>query len=98
MDFLDPRKRRAHSIRLMVAYLLLAVAIGLGGYLLLKAAEGYGVDPKTGSVIQNGLLFVDSNPDGADIYINDDLHQSKTSARLILPVGDYKLTIKKDGY
>ena len=98
MDFLDPRKRRAHSIRLMVAYLLLAVAIGLGGYLLLKAAEGYGVDPKTGSVIQNGLLFVDSNPDGADIYINDDLQQSKTSARLILPVGDYKLTIKKDGY
>src|SRR3990167_7852081 len=98
MDFLDPRKRRAHSIRLMVAYVLVAVAIGLGGYLLVKAAEGYGVDPKTGNVIENSLLFVDSKPGGADIYINNTLQESKTSARLILPAGDYHLTLKKEGY
>ena len=98
MDFLDPRKRRAHSIRLMVAYGLVAIGIGLGGYLLLKAAEGYEVDPRTGSITQNALLFVDSRPGGADIYINDSLQSPKTSARLILPVGDYKLTIKKEGY
>lgn len=98
MDFLDPRKRRAHSIRLMVGYFLVAIAIGLGGWLLLKAASGYGVDPKTGNVIQNGLLFVDSKPGGADIYINDQLQGTQTAARLILPVGDYRLTLKKAGY
>ncbi|MBI2285278.1 PEGA domain-containing protein [Candidatus Saccharibacteria bacterium] len=98
MDFLDPRKRRAHTIRLMVGYVLVAIAIGLGGWLLLKAASGYGVDPKTGDIVQNGLLFVGSKPGGADIYINDNLQGSQTSARLILPAGNYKLTLKKDGY
>lgn len=98
MDFLDPRKRRVHSIRLMVAYGLVAMGIGMGGWLLLKAAEGYEVDPRTGNITQNGLLFVGSSPGGANIYINDNLQGSKTSARLILPVGDYKLTIQKDGY
>lgn len=98
MDFLDPRKRRAHSIRLTVAYSLMAIGVGLGSYLLLKAAEGYGVDPKTGDILQNGLLFVDSQPGGADIYLNDKYQRTQTSARLILPAGDYKLTLRKDGY
>jgi hypothetical protein len=98
MDFLDPRKRRAHSIRLMTGYVLVAIAIGLGGWLLLNAARGYGVDPKTGTVVQNSLLFVSSTPGSADIYIDGNLQSSKTSARLILPAGNYNLTIKKDGY
>lgn len=98
MDFLDPRKRRAHSTRLMVGYVLVAIAIGLGGWLLLKAASGYGVDPRTGDIVQNGLLFVGSRPGGADIFINDGRRSSQTSSRLILPAGNYKLTLKKDGY
>ena len=56
------------------------------------------LDPKTGNVIENSLLFVDSKPGGADIYINNTLQESKTSARLILPAGDYHLTLKKEGY
>ena len=98
MDFLDPRKRRAHSIRLMIGYGLVAIAIVLGGWLLLKAASGYGVDTKTGDIVQNGLLFVDSKPGGAAIYLNDKAQGSTTSARLVLPAGKYKLTLKKDGY
>jgi hypothetical protein len=82
----------------MVGYVLVAIAIGLGGWLLLNAARGYGVDPKTGTVVQNSLLFVSSTPSGADIYIDGNLQSSKTSARLILPAGSYNLTIKKDGY
>lgn len=98
MDFLDPRKRRSHSIRLMVGYTLTAIAIGFAGWLLLNAASGFGVDTKTGQIIQNGLLFVDSRPGGAKIYLNDQLQESTTSARLVLPAGTYKLTLKKDGY
>lgn len=82
----------------MVGYFLVAIAIGLGGWLLLKAASGYGVDPKTGGILQNSLLFVGSRPGGADIYINGGRQGSQTSARLILPAGNYKLTLKKDGY
>lgn len=98
MDFLDPRKRRAHSIRLLIGYGLMAIVIILGAYLLVNAAYGYGFNIKTGDIIQNGLLFVDSQPGGASIYINDQTQGPKTSARLILPAGSYQLTLKKDGY
>ncbi len=98
MDFLDPRARRSHARRLFVGYVLMAVVITLGAYLFFRATEGYGINTKTGQIIQNGILFVDSTPGGADIYLNDKPQGSKTAARLVLPAGTYKLTIKKDGY
>lgn len=98
MDFLDPRKRRIHTVRLMIGYFLVAIAIGLGALILVYGAYGYGINTKTGDIVQNGLLFVDSQPGGADISLNGQSQGSKTAARLILPAGSYKLTIKKDGY
>jgi hypothetical protein len=67
MDFLDPRRFRKQKIRLMVGYILIAVAIGLGTVILVYGAYGYGINTKTGDIVQNGLLFVDSKPGGADI-------------------------------
>lgn len=98
MDFLDPRKRRAHTRRLLIGYGLMAIAISLGAIILVYGAYGYGFNTKTGDIVQNGLLFVDSQPGGADIYLNDKPQGSRTSARLVLPAGNYKLTLKKDGY
>ena len=98
MDFLDPRKRRMHNIRLMIGYGLVAIAIGLTSIILVYGANGYGINTKTGAVIQNGLLFVDSKPDGASIYLNNQLQSNATSARLVLPAGNYDLALKKTGY
>lgn len=98
MDFLDPRRRRAHNIRLMIGYVLVAVAIGLGTIVLVYGAYGYGVNTKTGDVVQNGLLFVDSKPGGANIYLNNKSINQTTSARLVLPAGNYNLLLKKSGY
>lgn len=98
MDFLDPRKRRAYNIRLAIGYGLTAIAIGLTSIILFYGAYGYGISTKNGAIIQNGLLFVDSKPAAASIYLNGQLHQNATSARLTLPAGSYELTIKKDGY
>src|SRR4051812_39959341 len=98
MDFLDPRKRRAHSIRLMIGYVLIAIAIALGAMILVYGAYGYGINTKTGDIVQNGLLFVNSQPGGADISLNNNPQGSNTAARLILPSGNYTLTLKKDGY
>lgn len=97
MDFLDPRKRRAYHIRLFIGYILMAIAIGLGVVILVYGASGYGVT-KNGEIVQNGLLFVDSKPGAARIYLNGQDKQTTTSARLILPAGNYTLTLKKDGY
>ena len=62
MDFIDPLKTRAHTRRLYIGYFLVTVAILLASLLLVYAANGYGLDSKTGRVIQNGLVFIDSRP------------------------------------
>jgi hypothetical protein len=98
MDFLDPRKRRAYNIRLVIGYVLIALVIGLATVIIVYGANGYGINTKTGQIVQNGLLFADSDPGGAEIYLNGTDKNTKTSARLILPAGNYTLTLKKDGY
>ena len=82
----------------MVGYGLVAIAIGLTSIILVYGANGYGINTKTGELIQNGLLFVDSKPAGASIYLNGQLQSDTTSARLVLPAGNYDLAIKKSGY
>ena len=98
MDFLDPRKRQAHKARLIIGYILVAMAIGLSTVILVYAAYGYGFNTKTGQIIQNGLLFVSSHPTKASIYINGAYQNSSTNNRLVLQAGSYNLDLKKTGY
>ncbi|MBX4201349.1 PEGA domain-containing protein, partial [Candidatus Saccharibacteria bacterium] len=98
MDFLDPKKKRAHHIQLMIGYVLVAIVIGLATIILVYGANGYGINTKTGQIVQNGLLFADSQPGGAKIFLNGKEQQSTTAARLILPSGKYSLKLTKDGY
>lgn len=98
MDFLDPRKKRNHKIRLMVGYFLMTIVIGLATVILVYGAYGYGINTKTGQIIQNGLLFVDSKPGGAEIVLNGQRQSGNTAARLVLAAGNYRLTINKEGY
>jgi hypothetical protein len=98
MDFLDPRRFHRHKIRLMLGYVLVAIAIALGTIVLVYGAYGYGINTKTGDIVQNGLLFVDSKPGGAQIFLNNKYINQSTSARLVLPAKQYDLLIKKTGY
>ncbi len=98
MDFLDPKKKRAYHIRLIVGYILVAIVIGLGTVIIVYGANGYGINTKTGQIVQNGLLFVDSKPSGAAIFLNNNDQHVSTSSRLILPSGNYSISLKKAGY
>lgn len=75
----------------------MAIALSIGTLILLFEAFGYDVNRKTGQVIQNGLVFLDSHPESADITVNG---QSKgaTGKRLILPAGHYDVELKRAGY
>src|SRR3569833_2015730 len=97
MDFLDPRKKRNRNIRLIVGYFLMAVVIGLSTIILVYGANGYGINTKTGKIIENGLLFVDSQPGGAQIILNGQV-KGATATRLILPAAPYNLALRRDGY
>ena len=99
MDYLDPKKKQAHKIRIMIGYGLFSIAIAMATLLLVYIANGYYVDRDTGAVIQNGLVFIDSRPGGADIYINGEKQRGTTDARLVIPGSkEYEIEIKKNGY
>jgi hypothetical protein len=97
MDFLDPKKKRQHTIKLFVGYALIATALFLASVLLLFAAFGYGIKGTSGEVIQNGLLFVDAHPQQATMYINGQ-ERGQTDGRFVLEAGNYNLELKRDGY
>jgi hypothetical protein len=95
MDFLDPVKHRAHNRRLLVGYVLIGVAILLAVTVLLYLTRGFTL--KQGKIVQNGLVFVSSNPGGANIYLNDKL-KDKTATRMTLEAGNYTLKLAREGY
>jgi hypothetical protein len=98
MDYLDPDKKREHRFRLYLGYALFVIAISFATLLLAYLANGYDVDRTTGQVIQNGLIYVDSRPGGAVVYVNDVRQRGTTDSRLVLPAGYHNLRIEREGY
>lgn len=98
MDFLDPRKTRKRRRRLIAWYVAMALIIAVGTVVLVYGAYGYKINTKTGQITESGLLFLDSKPGGATIYLNGKAIGQNTSARLVLPEGTYTITLKKNGY
>lgn len=97
MDFLDPSKNRAQTIRLFIGYFLVGAAIALASLILLFQSYGYDLDRRTGRVIQNGLVFVSSHPVSTALYVNGQ-YKAQTSARLSIPSGNYTIELKQTGY
>jgi hypothetical protein len=97
MDFLDPKKQRAHEIRLFVGYVLIGLAILISTIILLYQAYGFGID-RDGEVVQNGVVFVASQPNGAEILLNNKPYKDTTNSRLQLPEGEYDITVRREGY
>lgn len=95
MDFLDPVKQRAHRIRLLVGYVLLAIAVALATAVLLYQAQGFGY--KAGKVIKNGYVYVQSMPGSASIDINGQ-RRGTTTARLEMEAGAYTMKLSRQGY
>ncbi len=96
MDFLDPKKQKAHARRLVIGYVLVGLVLLLATVILLYKAYGFDIDRK-GRVIKNGLVFVSSQPSGADIYVNGQ-KKDQTNARMVMPAGAYTVEIKRSGY
>ncbi|CAN5393172.1 hypothetical protein BH10PAT3_BH10PAT3_2310 [soil metagenome] len=99
MDFLDPKRKKSHRRRLLLGYLLMAVAVAMGTLILLFSAYGFDINRKTGDVIQNGTVFVDSQPAGSNITLNGTPQGSRTASRLVLPGSQqYTISLSQAGY
>lgn len=98
MDFLDPKKKQQQKIKLAIGHLLMVILVCFGTFILVLLSYGFDLNRKSGEIIQNGLVYIDSAPDNATIKINGVEHGSKTNTRLSLPEGKYTIEISKDSY
>jgi hypothetical protein len=96
MEFFDKDTKRKHTTRLFLGYGLIAIVIAMATALLVFMAQGFNLSLDEG-VTRNGLIFVDSHPVAAAIYLNDQ-NTETTSARLLLGEGRYQMALKTDGY
>ncbi len=96
MDFLDPKKIRQHQILLRIGYAITTVGIVIACIILMMQAYGYNLS--NGQVIQDGMIFISSQPNPASIYINGVLNSAKTNSRLTIPAGAYDFKLTLSGY
>ena len=96
MEYLDPKKQKQYRLFLFIGYGLIAIAIVIGCMILLWEAYGYSV--KNGQVVQNGMLFLSSQPNPASVDINGQLNAASTNTRLTINAGTYNFTLKAAGY
>jgi hypothetical protein len=83
--------RRFLSI-ILVPALILIVTVGL-----ILFARGFRFNPDEGVVEPTGILVGKSEPDGANIYVNEEL-EGATNSNINLSPGEYDVKIIKDGY
>lgn len=82
---------------ILVGYVFMATAIAIVTMLLLLVASGFWFNKK-GEVIQNGLIFVSSNPNPANIFFDNVRNKSQTNSRIVLQEGSYDMRLERSGY
>ncbi len=98
MDYLDPLKKKQKRLRIGIGYVLLGIAITLATIVLVYITSGYYVDEETGQIIQNGLIYVDSKPESAQVTLNGEVQSDRTESRFVVPAGSYDVQLDRDGY
>ncbi len=98
MDYLDPLKKRRKKTRLMIMYGLIGIVISIATVVFVYLINGSSIDRQTGEVIQNGLVYLDSKPESAEIFLNGEKQRGRTDARLVLPAGSYDIELRRNGY
>ena len=73
------------------------IIVGLAELYFSLYARGYRFDLKTLRFQPNGILVIKSEPDGASVFINNEL-KTATNATLSLSPGTYDVEVKKDGF
>jgi hypothetical protein len=97
MDYLDTPKEFRQRILLFIGYILIAIAIVTTTLLLVYWAYGYNFNKK-GALIQEGLVFLSSQPSPANIYVNGRLNSATTNTRLFIASGVYHFELTRAGY
>lgn len=82
--------------RVIIALITLIVVFSFGS-LAYYYANGYRFDGKNNTIKPTGLLVLKSDPDGAQIYIDNEL-KTATNSTISIEPGIYDVRIEKEGY
>jgi hypothetical protein len=81
----------------VIFFVVTLIVVGVFGLFASYFARGYRFNIKTLKFLPNGILVLKSEPDGASVYVNNEL-KAATNANISLSPGVYDVEIKKDGY
>ena len=84
------------KLRILLTILTFIVVFTLGTAAFMYA-RGYRLNLRENSINPTGLLVLKSDPDGAQIFIDNEL-KSATNTTMSLPPGMYDIRIEKEGY
>lgn len=97
MHRVDPKRKKKAALR-AIAYSITLVLSVLTTIILLYIALGYRLDRESGHVVRSGLLLVDTKPEAAAIYINNEQKDSAAPGRFVLSAGKYDLSLRRNNY
>jgi len=80
----------------LISFITVCIIIGTAA-IIITYGRGYRFDVSNRAVNSTGLVVVQSDPSGAQIFVNDKL-TSATQSTLTLPPGQYTITVTKDGF
>ena len=84
------------KLRILLTILTFIVVFTLGTAAFMYA-RGYRLNLRENTINPTGLLVLKSDPDGAQIFIDNEL-KSATNTTMSLPPGTYDVRIEKEGY
>ena len=81
-----------NKISLLVFLAVFIIIVGC------KAGEKEPVAEAPEEVVDSGSLIIESSPSSAQVYVGEGLKGETPITIYNLPVGEYDITVKKDGY
>lgn len=97
MHRVDKKRTKTLTLR-FAAYAITLLLTVITTAVLLFVALGYRFNSADGDVVRSGLLLVDSKPEAAQVYVNEELKDNAAPSRFILQNGNYDLRLRRDGY
>jgi WD40 repeat protein len=82
----------------ILGYTLVVAGLAIGTFALVAYGNDYSYDFKTGKIIQNGHVIINSVPNGIRVEADGKLLKKKTPYQAAYKVGEHTFALMKDGF
>lgn len=91
------RRKKLQTTKLIITEVFMLVMIVVLVVVLTFVVMGYQLKDD-GTIERAGLVQIESIPSGATVEINGEIEAAKTNTSKMLPEGEYKISVSKEGY